>query len=483
MAVADILEPILEGGMRDAHFFNGRILTAEALRTMQEANALQHRQLATAIGEGVAYGLRVSLAATDSPTERPKVHVGPGLAFNRLGEAVALNRRVELALVRQIERASIEAGRFTECTPPGFTFTNFGIYILTVMPASGFSGFASMVELGEGGVGTGCGRAYQVEGVKFRLIEVPTDGLSGTPLEAELSSQANTVDAQSLSLLGAGSNAITPAMFLFRSIVAHYFLTSDHELVFATDPFAPSADDDTASRDPLERMRRQTPPTLHDCEVPLAMLHWSRRGVEFIDEWAVRRALFAPAPSDAMAQPFADKRTARALARILQFQSQADDILLNRTDAELSLIRAADYFRYLPSAGLLPRPVGGFRGFTVDRFLQGRPFRALQALPTLPQRPNTSACFIAGQRLRPLFRSALGFPPLDLSDQEMIWLYTVWQNQKAIDDGGAVVSYVAFAAPHVPPIAEARFDIARFDYSNYGDCGGCDQPGRIATGQ
>jgi hypothetical protein len=32
--VAQLLEPVLTGGIKDTYFFNGRILTADDLRTM-----------------------------------------------------------------------------------------------------------------------------------------------------------------------------------------------------------------------------------------------------------------------------------------------------------------------------------------------------------------------------------------------------------------------------------------------------------------
>ena len=63
MDVAQLLEPVLTGGVRDTHFFNGRILTADDLRTMQIASRQHDAQLGLAIGDGVAHGLEVSVTS------------------------------------------------------------------------------------------------------------------------------------------------------------------------------------------------------------------------------------------------------------------------------------------------------------------------------------------------------------------------------------------------------------------------------------
>src|SRR5688572_20025473 len=90
-------EPILEQGIQNTHFFNGRLLTAADLQTEQDANRRQHRQLGQAIGEGVAYGLEVEVSA-GSTAQRPVVRVTRGLALNHRGEAVDLPADVDVAL-------------------------------------------------------------------------------------------------------------------------------------------------------------------------------------------------------------------------------------------------------------------------------------------------------------------------------------------------------------------------------------------------
>src|SRR5271154_5703899 len=94
--------PILTGGILNTNFFNGRVLAAEELTALQTDNAEQRRQLAHAIGDGVAWGLEVKLNAGTAPTQ-PVVHVGAGLAINRKGDVVAMSADVNLALVKTLD--------------------------------------------------------------------------------------------------------------------------------------------------------------------------------------------------------------------------------------------------------------------------------------------------------------------------------------------------------------------------------------------
>src|SRR5438477_4882380 len=101
MDVAQLLEPVLTGGIKDTHFFNGRILTADDLRTMQAAARHHDAQLGRATGDGVAYGLDVSPAPGGPNGDTSVVlHVTRGLALNLLGERAALPAAVDVALVR-----------------------------------------------------------------------------------------------------------------------------------------------------------------------------------------------------------------------------------------------------------------------------------------------------------------------------------------------------------------------------------------------
>src|SRR5205809_8714 len=114
MASANLLEAILTDGIRDTHFFNGRVLTADDLRTMQSASRQHDAQLARAIGDGVAYGLEVTLATSLSTAKQAVLHVERGLALNLLGERAALPVGVDVALIQSTDAPTPE-GIFVVC--------------------------------------------------------------------------------------------------------------------------------------------------------------------------------------------------------------------------------------------------------------------------------------------------------------------------------------------------------------------------------
>src|SRR5690554_4458795 len=97
METTRLLEPVLTNGLRSTHFFNGRVLTAQDLRTDQEAGRDRGRRLARALGEGVAHGLEVGIA--DAAGGQPLLRIEAGLGFNRNGDAVELRDPVALRLV------------------------------------------------------------------------------------------------------------------------------------------------------------------------------------------------------------------------------------------------------------------------------------------------------------------------------------------------------------------------------------------------
>src|SRR6185436_20447164 len=81
---------VLERAIRNATFFNGRVLTASDMQDEQTANRKQHRQLGRAIGAGVVSGMEVRLLSAGGPATTPVVAVTGGLAINREGQAIEL---------------------------------------------------------------------------------------------------------------------------------------------------------------------------------------------------------------------------------------------------------------------------------------------------------------------------------------------------------------------------------------------------------
>jgi hypothetical protein len=458
MTATELLEPILTGGIANTNFFNGRLLTAEDLRTEQAANRAQHEQLAHAIGEGVAYGLEVRLAdAMASPPTAPAVvRVTKGLALNRNGDAVALTADTEVALVAATTAQATTAGLFAECQPPQAVLTNLGLYILTIMPASGFQGRAPMTELGGGaGIGTGCGSRNVVEGVKFRLLQFgAATAATGTTLRGQVGALATQIDNDLVQLAGlTGTTAdgmklqVAEELSRLRNMAAHLCFGTDSFADFTTNPF-PRSDGTIpgAQFGALDDLRARQ--LLSDCEVPLALLYWGRRGVEFVDWWAVRRPVFGIAASPIWTRILSARRAAESMAMLLQFQQHVEDL---RTAAPsqgaVAAIRGGDYFRYLPPCGFLPvLGVGAGPAFDTSTFFTGHVL--------------SFATEIAGSQLAALVNDALMYGPFDLTTPSLPLLYTVRENALTASTATPAPPYVVFASRDVEGIVE-RDDVAR----------------------
>lgn len=361
MATKRLLEPILEGGIRFTHFFNGRVLTAEDLRAEQEASLAQRQQLGRAIGDGVVSGLEVRAHKDNT------VLITRGLAIARSGHPVSLGQEVRLDLVPEAQTAPAGAGLFHDCATPTASSVSIGqgAYILTVSPASGFEGRAPMAGVQSTGQITGCGSRFVVEGVQFRLIrlEYAQHKFSGPRL---------------------------------RSQLAHWCLGTPALAAALKNPLAAPAPASADGGNALEWLRQSG--TLTEREVPLALIHWQNT-IQFIDLWAVRRRAEARLTPEVSAAPFAalidPRRMAVAEAVYLQFQEQVEQL---RQKGEVSTQPADSQFAYLPPAGILPltpgKPVTFF-----NRFRQQQPYKLDPAF------------------LRPLLYRSLYAEPISLGDE------------------------------------------------------------------
>jgi hypothetical protein len=437
MDAAQLLEPVLTGGIRDTHFFNGRILTADDLRTMQSASRLHDAQLGRAVGAGVVYGLDVTLLSTDPVTGRVVLRVTSGLAFNQLGDAVALGASIDLQLVIGTEAPVVE-GAFTICAPPAPQFINEGLYILTVMPATGLEGRAPMTELGVEGVGSKCASRYAVDGVKFGIVRVT---LPAAPAAGSLFAQlGDALLRQQTATLAPGAPPLSdPDLSFVRNAVAYLCYGSEQREAEVRDPLARAGIQSYGLLDTLREAK-----LLASCEIPLAALLWTPGGIQFLDAWAVRRPV----------APTARRRMAEGWAMFRQFQDQIDELLKSGlTSTDLAAIQARQRFRFLPAAGLLPSAAFGVRGFTEEGFFFGLPRR----------RPE----HIDGALLDSLLWASLVHEPIDLEDDELVWVYRFWQNAIPRTGDPPAQPCLVFTSAHVPYLGPARFDVARWEGSNY----------------
>lgn len=448
-------EAILDSGIQNTNYFNGRILNAGDLQTDQEANRQQHEQFGTAIGAGIAQGLWVELISNGNDGSPPVVAVSKGLALNGNGEAVSLPLNVQVALARQTTPAAVSAGLFADCTPPSTASlpAQAGIYILTVCPASGFAGQAPSYSFGDVGAATGCGYRYAVEGVSFGLVQLNLAQITrlSAATQSAVAQLMTQTDAASLSLL--------------RNWIAHICFGTEERAGFLSDPFArtsaPNGSGGTTNESPyltygaIDALLASG--ALSACEVPLALLYWTVQGVQFLDRWSVRRETVPRVVTSTWPLPLSVRRRREAEAEFLQFEEQiAAVIALGASQSVLSAIRAVDYFRYLPPMGLLPTAgFGAAPGFDPIQFFATHTTR--------------NAVFIEGALLSHLLQSSLSYPPVDLSDEQLIWLYTVRENMQAVAGNiasGATATLV-FATGHIPYLANAHYDLSRWNYANF----------------
>ncbi len=348
-----LLEPILDQGIQNTHFFNGRLLTAADLKAEQEANRRQHAQLGKAAGEGVVTGLEVRLIADGADGKPPVVRVSDGLALNRNGQALALPSPVDVALSRLAPPLPTEAGLFQPCDrPPSAADAARGVFVLTVGPASGFREQAPRRGLGAKADVEGCGSRFAVEGVRFGRVELKADELgAGAPLTvAAINDLKDRTDMEGLSLL--------------RNLLAHLCFGTEELASFAQGPFRLEE-----GRSPflaygaLDALRADG--QLTGCEVPLALVYWPAAGVQFVDTWAVRRRVVQPPSGDPWPLHVGQRRLAESEAVFLQFQDQLRAMF---GEANLAAVKAKDRFRYLPAAGYLPIDTGAF---TRNAFFSG----------------------------------------------------------------------------------------------------------------
>jgi hypothetical protein len=445
----ELLDPMLRGGIRNTHFFNGRLLAAEDLRAEQQANRAQHQQLGRAIGAGVVEGLEVRLQSNGA---QPVLRVRSGLALTRKGAALALAEEVDVALVRQAPAAPLngDAGLFALCRPEGTSPSATvaeGVYLFTVGPASGFVEHAPAVGFHGNGVANGCDHRFAVEGVRFNLVGVDL---------AQIDFVSPATRAALVALLGQAAPASRARL---RNWLAHLCFGSEQAASFAADPFRlPGGQSPLASYGLVDWLRGRG--ALTECDVPLALLLWTTAGVQFVDLWAARRQPVPPAQSGVWPLPTGRRRPAEGEAAFLQFQAQVAELIASGAfGATLTQLHALDLFRYLPAVGLAPLATSRYQGFELEDFFAG------MAVP--------SPVHITGDELAGLLRLAHHFPPIDLgrAQQELVWLYIVRENAEAIaaTTGSALPPqpYIVFSSGHMPYAGQARYSLDHWDFANY----------------
>ena len=362
MSTVNLLQPLLDGGLQRNNFFNGRLLSAEDLRTEQDASRAQQRALARASGDGVAWGLDVTPLA--SSAGMPRVRVGAGLALNRLGDLLQLPADADLALVPDSTVAAVSAGLFAACEQPraSASLSRPGAYVLVLAPVSGYSGSATLADPNSTSLGRGaCGARYSVEGVRLRLVAIDlaaTASLVPAAIDPGGSQQAALRTTLQALLAASGASARER----LRNTLAHACYGSLSLINALTDPLRQAQQQPVwRSWGTLDAMRERG--DLSDCDVPLALVVLDSTDLRLLDVWSVRRKLVGEAAVNAWRTAAGARRMAEGEAAFLQFQAQLEGLRAPggaAAGAAAATLAASSCFDLLPAAGWLPEGPGGF---------------------------------------------------------------------------------------------------------------------------
>lgn len=357
-----LLDTNYNGGLQETHYFDGRLLTADAFKADQDAVQTRLNWLGSAAGAGVIHGLVVSKVQTGGT----KVAITQGLGVNFAGRILRLPGDLSLDLGMKAMPAVSTAGQSlqkaktfaSQSSPaPQSTGSNGtgsaggipeGVYLLTMLPAPTFFNGLAPMRSSVNGVSTGitnapgCGSEWEVEGVQFKIIRLDTSDLSGL--------FKNVKD------ISVGTNGN-----LRQNLLAHWCYGTLIVRDFGIHPF-----DFTDLYDPLDPNAPAIPDLSVD-DLPLAAFHWDGSQITFVDQWTARRRVIHPSAllgtnsfqlHGTWKSLLDDRRVADNQARFRQFQDQLDGIVAAGntpgSGTGLTQVKVTDYFTFLPPVGFLP---------------------------------------------------------------------------------------------------------------------------------
>src|SRR6266568_3102023 len=287
-----LLDTNYNGGLQETHYFDGRLLTADALKADQDAIQTRLNWLGNAAGAGVIHGLVVSKVQTGGT----KVAITQGLGVNYAGRILRLPGDMSLDLgkkampdvstaghsLQKTKTFAIQSSPVQQSTGSNGTGSAGsagdmpeGVYLLTILPAPTFFNGLAPMRSPLGGVSTGithapgCGSEWEVEGVQFKIIRLDTSDLSGL--------FKNVKD------INVGTNGN-----LRQNLLAHWCYGTLIVRDFGIHPF-----DFTDLYDPLDPNAPNIPDLSAD-DLPLAAFHWDGSQITFVDQWTARRRVTHP---------------------------------------------------------------------------------------------------------------------------------------------------------------------------------------------
>jgi hypothetical protein len=409
-------QPVSDGGIESVNFFNGRLLTGGDMQREQRARRGSEARLGEALGDGIAFGLDVSALPPDADDSLVSIKVQPGLAISRTGQLLRLTQPERVRLSRTDSTSYASGGcAFDDCVPlAGGTYVaGEGLYLLTIAPAETAAGRAP--SNGLGATGAPCDIDRRIDGVRFRLIEVPSS------LYADLT-------------------VTDPG---FRNGLAYKCFGPGVLVDWATALVAGGA-----RTDPL--LDKMIDYGFSQQEVALALIGFKGAAeLTLLDSWSVRRPLSLPDSHGAFHGTTAPYRIATGRAMLAQFQAHLGELSSANTPA----LKARTHFPHLPPVGILPR-------MTVDQakdFFGGMTIRG-------PVHINSAT-------VEQLVRESLAFPAIRSASNEIVWLYAVAENliagAKAAADSTRPDPYLLFSSANLAFRGDARFNLHRWNYANY----------------
>jgi hypothetical protein len=415
--------PVAHGGIESVRFFNGRLLSGKDLTREQTARRSADSLAGMALGSGIAYGLEVIRTSDDKASEGAVVTVRAGLSVNRDGALLHLpfDQRVQLTRTDSTDFSQPGECQFGDCVIPETSayVAGEGLYILALSPSRRSAGRAAVNGLQ--GDSPGCNVDRDIDAVRFRLIEIPSNLYAG----------------------------ISAAEVSFRNQIAYRCFGSG---VMADWPVKLTTqgrrDDDLLSAMEAHGLAR--------ADVPLAIVAFTGTlDVNFVDSWSARRPLAIadgqPMPGAGIASSVSARRTSAGRAMFQQFQDHFAELTNN--GASIGEVRARTHFPTLPPVGILPKlskqaALAFFGGMTVR-----------------------GPVHINAAQVEPLLRESLSTPAIRSASNEVVWLYAVAENMiagiKASADDGITDPYLIFASGNVPYRADARFNLHRWNYANF----------------
>jgi hypothetical protein len=140
----------------------------------------------------------------------------------------------------------------------------------------------------------------------------------------------------------------------------------------------------------------------------------------------------------------------------------------------LAEVEAVNYFGYLPAAGIIPVTISSLREYHFQK--TGKIPDALTGTDLgfdykviFRNMKVRDPVFLEGARFNHIIHDSFKYPPVSPSSKEMIWLYLVRENvESIINDGSSPPqAYLIFTNGHMAFYGKARYDLSRWDYSNY----------------